>query len=140
MGYDAGLYVRILKTFPQIPEWLKMGFSPGLFLLSWPITKLNINPETTVIWLKMGAGLFLFGCLYWVVKKLTDKKTALLTVFLLTISAVQYRTFWYFYVKNIFGLGFLVLSSYFLSKKDLIKSLVFSFITAVFHLPTFLNH
>lgn len=137
-GYDAGIYLYLFKIFPQIPQWQKSGFSPGLFWLNWPLTKLGIPPESLLIPLQIAAELFLFGCLYWVVKKLIDKKTALLAVFLLTISAIQFRAFWYFYVKNVFALGLMILALYFLSQKKLVKTLLFSLLTAIFHLPTFL--
>ena len=137
-GYDAGIYLFLFKTFPQIPQWQKLGFSPGLFYLTWPLTKLGIPPESLLIPLQIAAEVFLFGCLYWVVKKLIDKKTALLAVFLLTVSTVQFRAFWYFYVKNVLALGLMILALYFLSQKKLIKTLLFSFLVAIFHLPTFL--
>ncbi|MCG2691583.1 hypothetical protein L6272_02005, partial [Microgenomates group bacterium] len=137
-GYDAGIYLFLFKIFPQIPQWQKVGFSPGLFYLTWPLTKLGLPAEAILVPLQIAAEVFLFGCMYWVVKKLIDRKTAILAVFLLTISAVQFRAFWYFYVKNVFALGLMILALYFLSQKKLIKSLVFSFLTAIFHLPTFL--
>ena len=137
-GYDAGIYLFLFKTFPQIPQWQKLGFSPGLFYLTWPLIKLGIPPESLLIPLQIAAEVFLFGCLYWVVKKLIDKKTALLAVFLLTVSTVQFRAFWYFYVKNVLALGLMILALYFLSQKKLIKTLLFSFLVAIFHLPTFL--
>lgn len=137
-GYDAGIYLFLFKVFPQIPEWQKLGFSPGLFWLSWLLTKLGLTPESLLIPLQITAEVFLFGCLYFVVKKLIDRKTALLAVFLLTVSAVQFRAFWYFYVKNVFALGLMLLALYFLSQKKLVKALVFSLLTAIFHLPTFL--
>ena len=137
-GYDAGIYLFLFKTFPQIPQWQKLGFSPGLFYLTWPLTKLGIPPESLLIPLQIAAEVFLFGCLYWVVKKLIDKKTALLAVFLLTVSTVQFRAFWYFYVKNVLALSLMILALYFLSQKKLIKTLLFSFLVAIFHLPTFL--
>ncbi|MBU1323593.1 hypothetical protein KKE75_06070, partial [Patescibacteria group bacterium] len=43
-----------------------------------------------------------------------------------------------FYVKNVFALGLMLLALYFLSQKKLVKALVFSLLTAIFHLPTFL--
>lgn len=137
-GYDAGIYLYLFKIFPQIPEWQKIGFSPGLFWLSWLLTKLGLTPESLLVPLQITAEVFLFGCLYFVVKKLIDRKTALLAVFLLTVSAVQFRAFWYFYVKNVFALGLMLLALYFLSQKKLVKALVFSLLTAIFHLPTFL--
>lgn len=137
-GYDAGIYLFLFKTFPQIPQWQKLGFSPGLFYLTWPLTKLGFPAEAILVPLQIVAEVFLFGCLYWVVKKLIDKKTALLAVFLLTVSAIQFRAFWYFYIKNIFALGLMLLALYWLSQKKPVKALVFSFLTAIFHLPTFL--
>ncbi len=137
-GYDAGIYLYLFKIFPQIPQWQKLGFSPGLFYLTWPLTKLGLPAEAILVPLQIAAEVFLFGCMYWVVKKLIDKKTALLAVFLLTVSAIQYRAFWYFYVKNVLALGLMLLALYWLSQKKLVKTLIFSLLTAIFHLPTFL--
>jgi len=137
-GYDAGLYLSVFKTFPFLAQWHQIGFAPGLFTLTYPLIKLGINPELLLIPLAVISECLLFYSLFWVVKKLTDKKTALIGIFLLTVSAVQFRAYWYFYINNIISLALLILTLYFLSKNRFILGLLGSILIGLFHLPTFL--
>ncbi|PIY70206.1 hypothetical protein COY89_02580 [Candidatus Roizmanbacteria bacterium CG_4_10_14_0_8_um_filter_36_36] len=137
-GYDAGLYLLNFKTFPNIPDWVRLGFAPGLYAAVYLMIKLGVSPESTLIPLSIFSQIFLFFSLYFVVKKLFGEKTALATSFIFTVSAIQFRTFWYFYVNNTFGLAFLLLSIYFFTKKSLFPACLLAILTGLFHLPTFL--
>lgn len=137
-GYDAGIYLYLFKILPVIPEWLKLEFSPGLFIFIYPLIKMGINPENILIPLSIISQVFLFLMLYLVMAKLTDKKTALITCFIFLVSSIQFRNFWFFYIKNTFALGFLLLNLYFLQQKSLVMSIFLGTITGFFHLPTFL--
>lgn len=136
LGYDAGLYLHIFKTFPHVQKWLEIGFSPGLFALFYPIFLVDINPEVLLIPISIISQVFLFFAIFYVSKKLTGEKIALITSFLFTVSLVQFRTYWFFYVRNSFALGLLLLSLYFLTNKKFVLSLIFGIILCLFHLPT----
>lgn len=137
LGYDAGIYLYEFLLFPNIPGWLTSGFSPGLFALIFPFAKL-VSPEALLIPVSIISQIFLFFSVYFVSKKLTGEKIALLTSFLFTASLIQFRTFWFFYVKNTFALALLFPALYFLSKKKVFYSVIFAVLLALFHLPTFL--
>ena len=137
-GYDAGLYLLNFKTFPQILQWVKLGFAPGLYALMYPFFKLGISPESVLIPLSIFSQIVLFFSFYFIGKKIFNEKTSLFILFIFTISAIQFRTFWYFYVNNTFALSFLLLALYFFNKKKLIPALLFSLLVGFFHLPTLL--
>lgn len=137
-GYDAGLYLLNFKTFPHIPQWVNLGFAPGLYAIIYPFFKLGLSPEAVIIPLSIFSQIVLFFSFYFVSTKIFNQKIALFILFIFTISAVQFRTFWYYYVNNTFGLSFLLLALYFFSRKNFILALFFSLLVGFFHLPTLL--
>lgn len=137
-GYDAGLYLLNFKTFPDIPQWVRLGFAPGLYALMSPFFRLGISPESVLIPLSIFSQIVLFFSLYFIGKKILGQKIALFILFIFSVSAVQFRTFWYYYVNNTFGLSFLLLALYFFSQKKFLPALLFSLLVGFFHLPTLL--
>jgi len=137
LGYDAGIYLYLLNIFPKLPIWQMVGFSPGLFAVVFPFAKL-FNSESLLIPVSILSQIILFFSIFLVSKKIFNGKTALLNTFLFTVSLIQFRTFWFFYVKNTFALAFLLPALYFLSKKKVLPSIVFTVLLSYFHLPTFL--
>jgi len=137
LGYDAGIYLYLFNIFPKLPIWQMVGFSPGLFVFVYPFAKL-FNSESFLIPVSILSQIVLFFSVYLIPKKLTGEKIALLTSFLFTVSLIQFRTFWFFYVKNTFALALLLPALYFLSKKKVLPSIIFAVILSYFHLPTFL--
>ena len=137
LGYDGGIYLYLLNIFPRLPVWQLSGFSPGLFALIFPFAKL-INPEILLIPVSVLSQIVLFFSVYFVSKKLVSEKIALLNTFIFAVSLIQFRTFWFFYVKNTFALVLFLPALYFLSKKRLLPSVAFAVLLSYFHLPTFL--
>jgi len=137
-GYDAGLYLLNFKTFPQIPQWVRLGFAPGLYTMMLPFFKIGLSSESVLIPLSIFSQVVLFFSFYFVGKKMVSEKISLFILFIFTVSAVQFRTFWYYYVNNTFALSFLLLAFYFFNKKKFIPALLFSFLIGFFHLPTLL--
>jgi hypothetical protein len=135
-GYDAGIYLHIMKTFPVLDQWLRSGFSPGVFVLTYPFVKLGISPESLLVPLSLISQVVLFIALYIAIKTIAGKKAALWTAFLLTVAPIQYRMFWYFYIKNTFGLAFLLLTIAAVSKRSLVYAIIFGALVVLFHLPT----
>ena len=139
LGYDAGIYLYEFLFFPNLPVWIKAdGFPPGLFAVFYPIIKLGISPESLIIPISILSQIALFFGVYFVSKKIFNEKIALLNTFLFSVSLIQFRTFWFYYVNNIFGLTFFLLAFYFLTKKNFLRSVLFAAILSYFHLPTFL--
>jgi len=137
-GYDAGLYLLNFKTFPNIPQWIRLGFAPGLYVLMYPFFKLGLSPESLLIPLSIFSQMVLFFSFYFVGRKLFNQKIALFILFIFTVSSVQFRTFWYYYVNNTFALSFLLFALYFFSQKKFVSGLLFSLFVGFFHLPTLL--
>ena len=137
-GYDAGLYLLNFKTFPDIPQWVRLGFAPGLYAFMYPFFKIGISPESVLIPLSIFSQIVLFFSIYFVGKKMFGEKISLFILFIFSVSAVQFRTFWYYYVNNTFGLSFLLLALYFFGKKKFVLAMLFSLLVGFFHLPTLL--
>jgi hypothetical protein len=142
LGYDPGLYLYLFKkyseipmlSFANLPAWLIQAFQPGIPIIA-RITTIFVNPEKILLPLIVASQIFLFISVYLLAKKFWDKKTALWTVFLFTCSAVQYRLYWYYYLKNITALSFLILAFYFLSLGSY-WSILFSVLVLYFHQQT----
>src|SRR3989338_1935718 len=130
-GYDVGLYLLNFKTFPQIPQWVKLGFAPGLFAFMYPFFKIGISPESVLIPLSILSQIVLFFSFYFVGKKVFNQKVALSILFLFTVSSIQFRTFWYYYVNNTFALSFLLFALYFFCKKKFLPALLFTFLVGL---------
>lgn len=138
LGYDSGIYLYIFKHFPNLPQWLLLGFSPGLFIVFYPVIFAGLNPESILIPVSVIGQIALFFSIYFVSRKLLSEKIALITTFLFSTSLIQFRSFWSFYVKNSFSLAVLILLLYFLAKKKLYWSIILGVLLGLFHLPTFL--
>lgn len=143
MGYDSGIYFYIFKKFSEVPvykytslpSWL-ISFEPGIAFLNRLFTFGNpLLIEKSLVPLIVLSSALLFGSVWLLSKKIWDKKTALWTTFLLSISALQYRAYWYYYAKNIFALSFLSFAVYFLLQTSY-WALPFSVLTLYFHRPT----
>jgi len=137
LGYDGGIYLYEYLLFPNLPSWLISGFSPGLFAFIYPFAK-GFSPESLLIPVSILSQIALFISVYFISKKVFSHKIALLNTFLFSVSLVQFRTFWFFYVKNTFALALLLPAFYFLTKKKFLWSVVFAVLLSYFHLPTFL--
>ncbi|OGH05959.1 MAG: hypothetical protein A2W22_03460 [Candidatus Levybacteria bacterium RBG_16_35_11] len=137
LGYDAGIYLYEFRLFPSLPLWDLAGFQPGLFAVVYPFTKI-FNPESLLIPFSIISQIVLFFSVYFVSRKTFGEKIALINTSLFTVSLVQFRTYWFFYVKNTFALAILLPALYFLQKKNFLWSVIFAVALAYFHLPTFL--
>ena len=137
-GYDTGLYLYLFKHAPQIPNWLAGSYYSVLFFIFTPLVKTIQDPSVLLIPLQIFSAIFLFFSLWWAVKPLMNKHQRLFTLFLFTCSAIQYRVYWFYYVKNIIALAFLLLMLGFLQRKKLIWATIAGLLVGLFHLATFL--
>lgn len=120
LGYDPGLYLFMFRQYAQVgweqfaalPAWIA-GNEPGMFIFQRLVTFGNPAwAEASLIPLIVLASLLCFGGMYLVAKKLWGQGAAFWTIFLFTISALQYRVYWYYYLKNIAALSLLSLAVY----------------------------
>src|SRR3990167_4267838 len=125
-GYDAGLYLLNFKTFPHIPQWVQLGFAPGLDTVLHPFFQLGLSPESIIIPLSIFSQIILFLSFYFVALKIFNHKAALFVIFIFTISPVQFRTFWYYYINNTLAMAFLLMALYFFKQKKFVPALLFS--------------
>lgn len=137
-GYDAGLYLYLFKHAPQIPNWLASSYYSILFFILTPVMKIVYDPTVLLIPLQILSAIFLFFPLDWSIKTLMNKNQRLFTLFLFTCSAIQYRIYWFYYVKNIIALAFLLLMLGFIQRKKLIWATITGLLVGLFHLATFL--
>lgn len=136
-GYDAGIYLRLLKTAPNIPSWLEGSYHTTLFYVLTPIAKLLPDPSVLLIPLQFISAIFLFLAFFWSIKTIMNKNQRLFAIFLFAISAIQFRMYWFYYVKNMFALGFLLLFLGAINRKKYWLSAVFGILVGLTHLPTF---
>jgi hypothetical protein len=143
LGYDPGIYLYIFKKFSEVsllkytslPNWI-VGSEPGIAIFVRLVTFGKIPLiEKGLIPLIILSSIFLFFSVWLLAKKIWDRKTALWTVFFLSISAVQYRAYWYYYLKNIAALSFLSLTIYFLLSTSYF-AIPFAILIFYLHRPT----
>lgn len=142
MGYDPGIYLYIFKRFLEVSlfkytslsDWI-VSFEPGIAFLDRLITFSKASLiEKSLIPLIILSSILLFISVWFLARKIWNQKTAPWTIFFLSISALQYRTYWYYYIKNIFALSFLSFATYFLLQTSY-WALPFVVLTLYFHRP-----
>jgi hypothetical protein len=143
LGYDPGMYLYMFTKYAHVPWWQFfslpawiVGNEPGIFVIQRLLTLGNpALAEASLIPLIIGASLLCFLGVWLVAKKLWGQGAALWTVFLFTVSALQYRTYWYYYLKNVTALSFVSLAVYSLLHTSY-WAVPFVILTFYFHRPT----
>jgi len=136
-GYDAGIYLNIFKLSSFVPDWLAGSYYTALFNILAPFVKLFSDPSILLIPLQLCSALFLFWCLNWAIKTVMNKEQRLFTLFLFSVSAIQFRMYWFYYVKNMFALGFVLLFLGAIARKKYFAAALFCILVGLIHLPTF---
>lgn len=121
LGYDAGLYLYLFKKYNQLPiwayrelsGWAASQFPLGIAFIGRLFTSF-IPPERLLVPLVIAFSILLFVSVYILARRLWGKREAVWAVFILTASAIQYHTYWYYYAKQIFGSSLLLFTIYFL--------------------------
>ncbi|HPJ16822.1 MAG TPA: hypothetical protein PK639_01150 [Candidatus Woesebacteria bacterium] len=126
LGYDPGLYLYLWRHDLSI-DWLKQVYPPLIFWLG-KLLSIFTDPANFLIPLSFVVASILFYSIY-----LYTKSKA--TLFLLAISAVQYRFWWYYYIKNILAIAFIFFYLHFFQKKS---KWAYLFVTLIvlLHQPT----
>lgn len=147
MGYDPGIYKFIMETYmqnlPDIPtenieSWIRSGSPPGLFIITDLLYLIGLDSHSILTWFFIIFELFLGLAIYITASKFFGKSTGFFSLFIFSISIVQFKLFLYMYYKNVTALFVMLVALYlFRSGKILPFILTASFIGAL-HRPTFL--
>lgn len=143
LGYDAGLYLNLFKQYSILPifafthlsPWLLAGFPPVVPFIGRMISAI-ILPETFLVPLIVLFSIILFFSVYLIGKRLWDRRTALWCVFIFSISALEFREYWYYYAKQITASSFLLFTVYFILGSSY-WAIPFAVLVAYTHEPTF---
>jgi len=122
LGYDGGLYLYLFKSDYSL-LWLRQSFPPFVYYLG-KLLSLVTSPENIIIPLQLIGAVLLFISLY-----LYTKNNWTLLVF--SLSSIQYRLWWYYYLKNLYALSLVFFYLYLDRQKSLFKYL---FIILIIHL------
>jgi len=144
LGYDAGLYLYLFKQYNQhsllayqeLSKWVISQFPLGIAVIGRLLTTF-IPPEKLLISLIVAFSGLLFVSVYVLARHLWGKREALWTVLVLTASALQFRTYWYYYAKQIFGSSLLLFAMYFFLRSSF-WAVPLTILIAYTHEPTFI--
>jgi len=142
VGYDPGFYLYLFKKYSEIslfsfnnlPPWLINMDEIGIGMVGKFLTVFFLS-EKILIPLIIFFSVLLFFSVYFLSKKLWGEKTAFWSSFIFACSAIQFRVYWYFYLKNIAAMSFLLFAFYFLSSGSYL-AIIFSVLVFYFHRPT----
>ncbi len=144
MGYDAGLYLYLFKQYSVLPilsyhklsGWVINQFPIGFAVIGRLLTPF-ITPEKLLIPLSVTCGVLLFVSVYILARSLWGKREAGWAALILASSAIQYHTYWYYYVKQIFASSLLLFAMYFFLRSSL-WAVPLGIYIAYTHEPTFI--
>lgn len=115
LGYDAGLYLYLFKQYAKLPmlgftqlsSWLFEQFPPGIAVIERLFFGM-FPPERVLVPFILACSLLLFVSVGMLARRLWNTKAAAWACFFLAVSAIQYRTYWYYYAKQIAASSFLL--------------------------------
>lgn len=144
LGYDAGLYLNLFKEYAKLPvfaftslsPWLLAGFPPVVPFIGRLFSNI-VAPETFLVPLIVLFSVILFFSVYLVGKRLWNKTTALWCTFIFSVSALQFREYWYYYAKQITASSFLLFTIYFILGSSY-WAIPFAILVAYTHRLTFI--
>ncbi|MBU1327515.1 hypothetical protein KKB64_02790 [Patescibacteria group bacterium] len=118
-GYDAGLYLYLLKQYDNLPilsfggltPWLIAQFPPGIALAGRVFTYF-VPPETLLVPFLVLLSVLLFAAVYLLARRFWGRDAALWSAIFLSASALQFREWWYYYAKQIAASSMLLLAFY----------------------------
>lgn len=98
-GYDTGIYrYTINGYFERLHDKTAPPF--GFSAYSNTLKALHVSTDSILIAWYFLLAFAVFFLFYFFVKTYTDAPTALLALFLFSLSTVQYEFFWWFYYRN----------------------------------------
>lgn len=144
LGYDAGFYLYLFKQYAHLPAWAYFRldawiinqFPIGVSLIG-RIVSAFMAPEQLLVPLILAFSVMLFITVFVFSYQQMGKRAALWSSFFLSVSALQFRTYWYYYAKQIFGSSLLFLGFWFMSRSSLL-AIPFCIYISVTHEPVFI--
>ena len=138
LGYDSGIYKYGIESgLKNLDNWiLQGGLEPG-FLYLMEVFKLFFSSDFILKYILILFCVLLGISIYLVSKTYFNKTTGLLAILIYSLSIIQLLTFQYMYYKNIIALSLILLSIYFLEKKQVIPFIILASISGGIHRPTF---
>ena len=145
LGYDPGLYKYVIENPDAQDAWVKIGFEPGLFMITSLFKFLGIGTNIILTYILIAFELLLGITIYFTAKKFFNEQVGILSILLYAVSVTQLKALEFNYYKQIVGLTLLLLSFYFLKLRNEKPSLkhnigliaIASFLGGL-HRPTFL--
>jgi len=141
LGYDAGIYKYIIEHGTNYDRWLVSSTEPGFFYFM-QIIKEFLSTDFILTYLLIIFNVIVGISIYLTAKEFFNKKIALLSTIIYSLSSIQFLAFSYMYYKNIIALSLVLFSILFLKKSEknskfIILFILFSVLTGIFHRPTF---
>jgi len=144
LGYDVGIYKYAIESgLSEMPNWIITGptMEPG-FLYLMEFFKIFFSTQFILTGLLIFFSVILGLGVYFVVKEFSNKKTALIALFLYAFSLIQFKTFLFMYYKNVIGLSLMLFTLYFLKKSENKQRLIWVAVIlggliGAIHRPTF---
>jgi len=145
LGYDTGIYKKNIEDFrnalPNLPQASKGAWlfqEPwGLYLSTNLLSLIGLSENQILYGYYIFLNLLLGLSIYALVKKFFNTNSAILALFIFSLSLAQFQTYWMMYYKNIAGLFLMLMAFYLLKQKSWLVIPVAGFLGGL-HQPTFL--
>jgi hypothetical protein len=147
LGYDPGIYKYIMETYssnmPGLPGenleiWARNGFEPGLFMITDLLYLIGYDTRTILTGVFIFFELLLGLGIYAAAGRFFGKEVGILSLFIFSISVVQYQVFWYMYYKNVVALFIMLIALYLLRSGKYLPFIITATFVGASHRPTFL--
>ncbi len=147
LGYDPGIYKYIMEMYssnlPGLPgdnldTWVRNGFEPGLFMITDLLYLIGYDTRTILTGVYIIFELLLGLGIYAAAGRFFGKDVGILSLFIFSISMVQYQVFWYMYYKNVVALFIMLIALYFLRSGKYLPFIITATFVGALHRPTFL--
>jgi len=138
LGYDPGLYKHSFEN-PFSQDW-GTHVMPLLFSLVFYVLNLILGSQFLLTFGLVILSSLVGYIIYYVLSKKFNKNVGVIAILIYLVSIAQFQTFWWNYIKNICGIGLLVLSYLYFddNKKINWKLILIGGMIAGFHRPAFL--
>lgn len=138
LGYDPGLYKNIFEN-PVSNDW-SLAAVPLLFSLVFYVLNLVFGSQFLLTFGIVILSSLVGYIIYYVLSKKFNKNVGIIAILIYLVSIAQFQTFWWNYIKNICGLGLLILSYLYFEDNKRInwKLILVGGLIAGVHRPAFL--
>jgi hypothetical protein len=147
LGYDPGIYKYIMETYssnlPGLPGenleiWARNGFEPGLFMITDLLYLIGYDTQIILTGVFIIFELLLGLGIYASAGRFFGKEVGILSLFIYSVSIVQFQVFWYMYYKNVFALFIMLIALYLLRSGKYLPFIITATFIGASHRPTFL--